>query len=670
MGALEGRLAESGACVVQSKGLDEEASFAGSVVWLSETDPPTQLLTHLRARGIALTRIGETNSIPPSRLAFIAQSGGGGRANLEGRRIALLHPDPGHADRQAQTLREKGGEVIVLALNPALLDNVETFDPDVILVEPTDFYASCWEIVRAIWAHPRLRWSPVLMATPEPLGLGLGSALNTAVICGTIHALSANADSIAQRVRRRATFEIGLHELGPARTLRALTEPSTSVRARFETERCTVEVDIAEGIIVGARGGTSRVIDDAFLGPHALAQLLTEAHGRVQVHPVQSPAVTNVMAPLDTALHSARTSLAPPAARPSSPAVNAPALLQPSVAVDTPRPAAFPLPPLPMATAKRSNVSASKSSNRTVLGMPAAKPSEPKPMAPTLAVSPETSPEDSAPAPGLGFAALATASTPHPQTLPSSASIASADTERIPSEHGRAPALSWPSNPGTTSPFHEDEDVDASSFVHTLPGIARAATSRNVKIALSVVLVCIVTAWSWPSPQDTQVHAATAATEPPSSPKTGAAAPGPALAASPAAHEGSPSDEEESDDEVDDERAESARRASALVGQGHALRKKGQLSAAHARYLEALQQHHGYPRAYAGLTQIALAKRDGAEAVRFGKKLVKARPADARYRLLLGDAYKLSGNLSAAKREWTAAAKKGSKTARERLSRA
>ena len=103
------------------------------------------------------------------------------------------------------------------------------------------------------------------------------------------------------------------------------------------------------------------------------------------------------------------------------------------------------------------------------------------------------------------------------------------------------------------------------------------------------------------------------------------------------------------------------------MSQGHALRKDGQLTAARSRYLEALDAHRGYPRAYAGLAQVALERRDGREAVRFSKKLVKVRPRVSAYHLLLGDAYKLAGNTSAARKEWTIAARTGSKVARERL---
>jgi hypothetical protein len=129
-----------------------------------------------------------------------------------------------------------------------------------------------------------------------------------------------------------------------------------------------------------------------------------------------------------------------------------------------------------------------------------------------------------------------------------------------------------------------------------------------------------------------------------------------------------PPDEDDLDEEGDDaSRPVSVRRARELVSQGHAFRRKGLLGTARTRYLEALDAHAGYPRAYAGLTQVALARKDKTDALRFAKELVHARPNVAVNHLLLGDAHALAGSMSAAKAEWRIAANKGSKAARERL---
>jgi tetratricopeptide (TPR) repeat protein len=115
------------------------------------------------------------------------------------------------------------------------------------------------------------------------------------------------------------------------------------------------------------------------------------------------------------------------------------------------------------------------------------------------------------------------------------------------------------------------------------------------------------------------------------------------------------------------ERRARSRRASQLVSQGHDLRKRRNFASARARYLAALDEFAGYPRALAGLAQLALAQGNTAEALRYAQLLVKARPGQAPYQLLLGDAYRDAGKLDEAQKAWHVAARQGSAQAKQRL---
>jgi tetratricopeptide (TPR) repeat protein len=109
------------------------------------------------------------------------------------------------------------------------------------------------------------------------------------------------------------------------------------------------------------------------------------------------------------------------------------------------------------------------------------------------------------------------------------------------------------------------------------------------------------------------------------------------------------------------------RQASALVSEGHGLRHDKRFAEAGARYREALRIFPGYPRAIAGLTLVAIDLGRGQEAVRHARTLVRMRPGLAANHRLLGDAYRVAGNLAAARRSWQLAARRGDKQAKLRL---
>jgi tetratricopeptide (TPR) repeat protein len=112
---------------------------------------------------------------------------------------------------------------------------------------------------------------------------------------------------------------------------------------------------------------------------------------------------------------------------------------------------------------------------------------------------------------------------------------------------------------------------------------------------------------------------------------------------------------------------ENARRADLLCNQGNDLKNKRMLPTARVRYLEALRLYDDYPRALAGLTQVALSAGDSGEALKYGKQLVKARPGQAPYQLLLGDAYRAAHDEKAARDAYKTALRMGSRAAKQRL---
>ena len=141
----------------------------------------------------------------------------------------------------------------------------------------------------------------------------------------------------------------------------------------------------------------------------------------------------------------------------------------------------------------------------------------------------------------------------------------------------------------------------------------------------------------------------------------------PTAAAEPIAESDEPEDSMV-DGELYDPHADPARaKANYLVNMGHRLRKQGRLGMAEASYLKALKAMPNYARAVTGLVAVHLGRRDGVEALRWAKKLVELQPKRGAHQRLLGDAYALAGNKSAARSAWQLGARLGDRTSRMRM---
>lgn len=337
-----------------------------SVLWLGGSEPPLPLVSHLRSRGLnLLAGAGAGAGSPIARLMFVESvaSPAARAANVKGRRVAVMHPDPGSADALAQALRSRGAEVVALSLDPHALHRVEGFDPDAVVMEMTDFYGSCWEIVRALWQHPRLRFAPILLASPENVTSYAQGTPDVPSLCLAVQGVSESYAQLRDTCEKNAECTADLRALGPARVLRALTESQRAFRVQVSCSAASFEIDIAEGIIVGAQARALNAENDLYLGVHALALLMQQTRGQVTARLASHPAVTNVMAPLDTALHAAREAPPKPAAE-GDVALPLPAALPRSTEA-----AAQPFKPAKPEPLRSNNVSL-PSTRRTVQGLP------------------------------------------------------------------------------------------------------------------------------------------------------------------------------------------------------------------------------------------------------------------------------------------------------------
>jgi hypothetical protein len=84
-------------------------------------------------------------------------------------------------------------------------------------------------------------------------------------------------------------------------------------------------------------------------------------------------------------------------------------------------------------------------------------------------------------------------------------------------------------------------------------------------------------------------------------------------------------------------------------------RRQGNLAAAKREYEAVLRRIRNNPRALAGLVAIAIEQNNGAEAVRWARRLTVASSENSNNYVLLGDAYKAAGDMRSARDAWQTA---------------
>ncbi len=236
-------------------------------------------------------------------------------------RIALADSDAARADNIAQELRSLGATVIVTDLNPSEVRfaRMRQVDPTILLIGEAHVQGEGYDLVRRMRNDTRLRWASLLVVRWEELWAETDAAPKAAVqrLAGTLAALSEPENSIRQRAQEVHGFDTRLEITGPARCLRALTAAGSSIRVTVNNGRLSVQVDLANKLVVGATATRLEPVEH-FEGATALSAFLQLSSGRVSVEPVQNPATANMMTTVDVALNMADAE--PPPIAPSMPA--------------------------------------------------------------------------------------------------------------------------------------------------------------------------------------------------------------------------------------------------------------------------------------------------------------------------------------------------------------
>lgn len=250
-------------------------------------------------------------------------------AGIKGLRVALADDDSARADSVAQELRSRGATVVVTDLNPseARFTRLRQVDPQVLIAGEHHLQGHGYELLRRMRKDTRLRWASLLVVRWEEIWSDTLSVPALDRLEAALANLAEADTSLIELAKLSESFDTRLEITGPARLLRSLVTTPHAVRMTVSNPRLSVSIDLSEGLVVGASAHDPHEPSQTYDGALALAGMLVLSSGRVQVDPVQQPAVTNVMSTIDVALNMADSEKAPIA--PSIPTPHSPSLPPP-----------------------------------------------------------------------------------------------------------------------------------------------------------------------------------------------------------------------------------------------------------------------------------------------------------------------------------------------------
>lgn len=268
------------------------------------------------------------------------------KEDIDGLRLLLADDDTARADAVTRELRERGMTVVVTDLEPSNIrfERLRQLDPAILLIGEEQARGAGYELMRKLRRDIRLRWAALLVVRWNEVWTEASTVPAIERIAGTLATLSEPERSARDRAKGGSAFDTRLEIVGPARLLRALASAERSVRATITNPRVMIQVDLSDGLVVGAKGETIGPSPLTLEGPTALSALLVLSSGRVHVEPVEQAATANVMATVDVALNLADAE--PP---PIPPSIPSPARRDGAAApkLRAPEPSAADIPGLP-----------------------------------------------------------------------------------------------------------------------------------------------------------------------------------------------------------------------------------------------------------------------------------------------------------------------------------
>ncbi|MFN9808923.1 MAG: tetratricopeptide repeat protein [Deltaproteobacteria bacterium] len=219
---------------------------------------------------------------------------------FEGLRVLVVDGDAPRADALAQALRARKAIVVVADAGGAGIERARALDPDVVLVDTQGIEGPGFEVIRRIRHDHRLRWASLLVVPWAELWPSPEGAPDIGRLAEQIEPLVVPDRVLRERAEKEPAFETRLEATGPSRLLRALSALSGPFHVSVRSSRALLELDVAEGLLVGATGTTAR--GERLEGVRALAGLLALETGRARVEQRSHAVTANLMVPVEQAL--------------------------------------------------------------------------------------------------------------------------------------------------------------------------------------------------------------------------------------------------------------------------------------------------------------------------------------------------------------------------------
>jgi tetratricopeptide (TPR) repeat protein/DNA-binding response OmpR family regulator len=279
----------------------------------------------------------------------------GAKGNVEGVRVILADDDTARADAVAQALRARGATVVVTDLDPSDIrfGKLRQVDPAILMIGEAHVQGGGYSLVKRMRQDTRLRWASLLVVRWDEVWSERTGVPSVEAFEATLAGLADPERSLRERALQKVAFDTRLEAAGPARCLRALAATGSTVRVTVQHPRVKVEIDVSDGLIVGATGRTLDERAEVIEGVHALSAFLVLASGRLRIESVAQPASANVMATVDVALNMADAEPPPiPPSLPAQPPLTEREEAKPAASPRAPAALVTPSPRRPVATAE------------------------------------------------------------------------------------------------------------------------------------------------------------------------------------------------------------------------------------------------------------------------------------------------------------------------------
>lgn len=223
---------------------------------------------------------------------------------LEGTRIVILDSDELRAEKLAHVLHARGVQVAAADFSTAVIPRIREVDPQVIVMDSNAIGGKGIEFVRAIRKDPQLRWSSMLVVRWDDFWPSAFSDAEPDLtqLTQRVMPLIEQDAVIARRVTDEIDFDTRLELIGPGRLLRALGSVAGVRHVAIAGNKRNIQVDIADNSIVGAYATLREGTTQSFQGMPALTALWGMNSGRVSIREQELPSVANIMMPVDEAL--------------------------------------------------------------------------------------------------------------------------------------------------------------------------------------------------------------------------------------------------------------------------------------------------------------------------------------------------------------------------------